>query len=726
ETIAFKVSSASAEPYEARLVRVICGDPNPAGPGILEEPVSSAFEGRYPSRAQTLHLGSYARVPVGDGLGALTSFTLLATIWPTLPDKGEQAVISHGGGAAGRGFALTIDPEQGATLRLGREGGEDPRISVGRPLRQRVWYRIWASLDTETGRVCVGQTALDGPWAQDDSGLATASLDGPVALDAGGDLLIAGLVGDPVTGHFNGKIEAPTIYDRALIADEVPGAATGEIGVGLLARWDFSQAIPSTRIIDVGPQGLHGELVNLPARAMTGSTWNGREMCWRHAPEDYGAIHFHDDDIYDAGWETDFTFTVPDELPSGIYAARLRCGEHQDTMPFVVCPPKGRRRADLCVIIPTITYAIYGNHARPDFSEAWTRRATEWPAYPWNPAQHREYGLSTYNVHNDGSGICHAAHLRPLMTVKQGYFTFPAEIGSGLRHYQADTHLIAWLESKAIAYDLMTDLELHREGAAALGGYRCVLTASHPEYHTAETLDALTAYRDGGGRLGYLGGNGFYWRVALHSELPGAIEIRRGEGGIRAWAAEPGEYYNAFDGNYGGLWRRNARPPQLLAGVGFSAQGKFNGSYYRRTSDARDSRVSWIFEGITDERLGDFGLSGGGAAGYELDRADPRLGTPAHTLVVARSEGHGEDFVLVPEEQLTHITTWPGEPPEVLIRADMAFFETPRGGAVFSVGSITFCGSLMHAGGDNNISRLLENVVRRFLEPRPFEMPDAS
>ena len=417
---------------------------------------------------------------------------------------------------------------------------------------------------------------------------------------------------------------------------------------------------------------------------------------------------------------------MPDELPSGIYAARLRCGEHQDTMPFVVCPPKGGRRADLCVIIPTITYAIYGNHARPDFSEAWTRRAAEWPAYPWNPAQHREYGLSTYNVHNDGSGICHAAHLRPLMTVKQGYFTFPAEIGSGLRHYQADTHLIAWLESKAIAYDLVTDLELHREGAATLGGYRCVLTASHPEYHTAETLDALTAYRDGGGRLGYLGVNGFYWRVALHSELPGAIEIRRGEGGIRAWAAEPGEYYNAFDGNYGGLWRRNARPPQLLAGVGFSAQGKFNGSYYRRTSDARDSRVSWIFEGITDDRLGDFGLSGGGAAGYELDRADPRLGTPAHTLVVARSEGHGEDFVLVPEEQLTHITTWPGEPPEALIRADMAFFETPRGGAVFSVGSITFCGSLNHDGGDNNISRLLENVVRRFLEPRPFEMPDAS
>jgi hypothetical protein len=39
-----------------------------------------------------------------------------------------------------------------------------------------------------------------------------------------------------------------------------------------------------------------------------------------------------------------------------------------------------------------------------------------------------------------------------------------------------------------------------------------------------------------------------------------------------------GEYYHA-DGAYGGLWRRNGRPPQKLCGVGFSAQGLFEGSY---------------------------------------------------------------------------------------------------------------------------------------------------
>jgi N,N-dimethylformamidase len=265
-------------------------------------------------------------------------------------------------------------------------------------------------------------------------------------------------------------------------------------------------------------------------------------------------------------------------------------------------------------------------------------------------------------------------------------------------------------------FDVVTDQELHDDGHEALAPYTAVLTTTHPEYHTARSLDAFQHYRDAGGRLGYLGGNGFYWRVALHEEAPGTIEIRRGEGGIRIWAAEPGEYYNAFDGAYGGLWRRNGRPPQKLAGIGFSAQGTFLGSYYRRTPESNDPRTSWIFDGIDDELLGDFGLSGGGAAGYELDRADPGLGSPEDLIVVARSEGHADTYVVVPEEILSHVSTVPGEKPAELIRADMSYFATPSGGAVFSTGSITFCGSLPCNGFDNNISRLLLNVVKRFLK----------
>ncbi|MEO1265141.1 MAG: N,N-dimethylformamidase beta subunit family domain-containing protein, partial [Pseudomonadota bacterium] len=294
----------------------------------------------------------------------------------------------------------------------------------------------------------------------------------------------------------------------------------------------------------------------------------------------------------------------------------------------------------------------------------------------------------------------------------------------GLRHYQADTHLTMWLEAKGFDYDIITDAELHAEGIALLGSYDVLMTGSHPEYHTREMLDALVAYRDGGGRFCYLGGNGFYWKIALSPERDGAIEIRRAEGGIRAWASEPGEYYNQFDGAYGGLWRRNGRPPQHLTGVGFTGQGNFVGSHYRITRDARASRGGWILDGIDGDVFGGHGFSGHGAAGFELDRADKALGTPHHAVILAQSEGHEPDapWVLVPEERLTHLTTLPGDSDADLIRADMLFFETAGGaGAVFSTGSITFCGSLPTNGFDNDVSRLLANVVTRFCDPSPFD-----
>ena len=75
---------------------------------------------------------------------------------------------------------------------------------------------------------------------------------------------------------------------------------------------------------EISGYAMHGATRNLPMRGATGWRWTGTEWAWTHAPEQYGAIHFHADDLYDAGWDTDFTFTVPAELASGIYAARLR------------------------------------------------------------------------------------------------------------------------------------------------------------------------------------------------------------------------------------------------------------------------------------------------------------------------------------------------------------------------------------------------------------------
>ena len=137
---------------------------------------------------------------------------------------------------------------------------------------------------------------------------------------------------------------------------------------------------------------------------------------------------------------------------------------------------------------------------------------------------------------------------------------------------------------------------------------------------------------------------------------------------------------------------------------------------------ADDPRVAWIFAGVEDELIGDFGILQGGASGLEIDATDPRIGTPPHALVVARSENHSNTYELVAEEVLVpHGATDAIINPS--IHADMTFFETPQGGAVFSTGSIAYAGSLGWNKFDNNLFRLTTNVLNRFRDPAPFEMP---
>ena len=432
---------------------------------------------------------------------------------------------------------------------------------------------------------------------------------------------------------------------------------------------------------------------------MTGHNWTGAVMDWTRAPEQYGAIHFHDDDLVDANWQPDFELEVPAGLRSGVYAARLSAQEAEFYVPFFVRPPRGTSRAKIAYLAATATYLAYINN-RGRFAslatELYHGRLTIMDAVDGLLLEYPEVGLSTYDRHSDGSGVAYASRLRPATNVKP----------TG-RHwnFNLDLFIVDWLEHLGVDYDVITEEDLHYEGIDLLRPYAVVLTGSHPEYDSLAMLDALDGYLRQGGRLMYMGGNGFYWRIAHHPTRRGVIEVRRAEGGVRAWDALPGEAYHSFTGEYGGLWRRQGRAPQKLAGVGFISQGFDKCSYYRRTPASRDPRVGFMFEGIEEEILGDFGVLQGGAAGLEIDSADPALGTPPHALVVARSENHSNTYELVAEEvRIPHGATDALQNTE--IHADLVFFETPAGGAVFSTGSIAYAGSLSWNRFDNNIARL--------------------
>ncbi len=625
-----------------------------------------------------------------------------------------------------RGFALVVDEQGAIGLMLG-DGARIETIGSGRPLFEREWAFVAACYDAATGRVAIVQELLGRPGV----GAPAIQREAMAAVKPSAEglplLMAAALqerVGERLATalHYNGKIERPRLARRALTRAEMAQANDQShgavLGDALAGAWDFAADISSETVRDLSRNGLQGRTVNLPARAMTGHNWDGSVFGWRQAPEQYGAIHFHEDDLYDAGWDCDFELALPHDLPSGAYAARLRLAGDEDHVPFFVTPKPGQRRADLAFLAATATYVAYANpHYAFDDPIDEVSRGTLTVLRPGDVYlnEHRELGLSTYDSHRDGSGVCHSSRLRPMLNFRPR---------GRVWNFNADLFVLDWLEAQGIACDVITDDDLHDEGAAALAPYRVVLTGTHPEYFTTPMWDGLASYLDRGGRLMYLGGNGFYWRCAWHPTLPGALELRRAENGTRNWIAEPGEYHHSFDGERGGLWRSLGRAPQRLVGVGFAAEGFDVSSHFRRAPGSFEPRAAFVFDGIgADEVIGDFGALGGGAAGMELDRADRRLGTPPQALVLASSELHSNVYVPTPEELRA---LYPGldgiECPTV--RADMLFFETPAGGAVWSTGSIAWACSLPHNGFANNVARITGNVLRRFVDPAPFVMPE--
>ena len=328
---------------------------------------------------------------------------------------------------------------------------------------------------------------------------------------------------------------------------------------------------------------------------------------------------------------------------------------------------------------------------------------------------HQEWGNSIYDVHSDGSGWCYSTPRRPILNMRPGYRFW--NTGSPER-FNADLYLVDWLDHEGVQCDYFTDHDLHEEGLDLLRDYRVIITGTHPEYVSEAILLALEGYLQQGGRLMYLGGNGFYWVTSVADRSAGTVEVRRGYNGTRTWESAPGETYHASTGELGGLWRYRGRAPNTLVGVGFAAQSDSHtrAAGYRRLPASHQPEVAFMFKGIgEDEMIGEFGLMNGGAAGYEIDRFDERLGAPGECYRVATSEGlHNETYLLTVEDMLFTLPSVAG-PDCRDVRADLVYARCGDGGEVFSTGSINWCGSLSHAGYDNNVARLTGNVLRHFL-----------
>ena len=86
---------------------------------------------------------------------------------------------------------------------------------------------------------------------------------------------------------------------------------------------------------------------------MTGSNWTGAVHDWKAAPEQYGAIHFHDDDQGPTWAGTRACrLTIPADWPSGFYAAHINNDAGEDYIPFIVRPRQPQ--ADVVLLVPDL------------------------------------------------------------------------------------------------------------------------------------------------------------------------------------------------------------------------------------------------------------------------------------------------------------------------------------------------------------------------------------
>ena len=769
DDVKFYVNSEENEVYDAQIVRLIHGDTNPEGPGYKEEEIGGTCNKAYPGRNQRIHGGSYIIVPQDERLN-VESFTLQCYIFPTTPEKGRQGLLTKWVEENKSGFGLFIDESGCLSAEIGDGRGLVTKVSSEKKLLRKVWYLAAVSYDARTGSLTLYQepvvTSTNGGLgigllnpAEDTTAVVESRNsmrpginDAPFLMGASSWTERSGRsvfgahfkeAPEPVElpvqdrSTYNGKIDRPRLSRRALSKAEIEALARGyqgcpaELRNDVIGAWDFhaniTNNIASTLIVDTSTSRINGYIINMPVRGMTGFNWTGDEIVYHHKPEEYGAIHFHDDDIDDARWEVDFEYTIPENLKSGIYAVRLRIGgldspDTEDYIPFVVRPPRGKTTAKLAFILPTNSYLAYSNDNLATncvVAELLAGKVPVMTASDLYLNEHREYGLSTYSLHSDDSGVCYSSRLRPILNMRPKYRHW---LSPSLWQLNGDLHLVDWLEEKNFEFDIHTDEDLDREGVELLNKYQTVLTGSHPEYTSEKMFSAYEQYQQDGGRWIYLGANGFYWCSEYHPDNSNIIEVRKGEAGTRAWTANPGEYNNAFDGKYGGMWRARGRIPSKLCGLTFTAYGFDVSSYYVRDKDSERPETAWIMDGIGNgERIGDFGLVGGGAAGLELDRYDIEFGTPHEAYLLAHSEGHTNLMLQVNEEIHFSVRGYHGGGTEnPMVRADMIYYKTPNDGALFAPGSLSWCGSLSHNNYNNNVSRITENAIRGFLKEGPL------
>lgn len=307
----------------------------------------------------------------------------------------------------------------------------------------------------------------------------------------GAHLLALGSSGDPGAKTLNGR------FGRISIVQD-----------GTSYSWQFPAVGPRLCLRSIEDAEVLLSIHNMPTFAVASSRFTGESHDPRMVPSHYDAVHIHDDDFGGFDWPHDMVVSVPPNARSGVYAAEITSAAGVEKLPFFVCSASPASK--LAFLVPTFTYLSYADERLPPIR------------YPWHGSDRghlfsidNEF-LSLYDVHSDLSGVSLTSTRRPKATLRDDYH-YPLSDSPHL--LPVDLQFLKFCARQGIEVDIVTDHDLHRRGSSSIAAYGGLLTGSHPEYWSRPMMAALDEFMTSGGNVAYLGGNGFYWVVALESEL---------------------------------------------------------------------------------------------------------------------------------------------------------------------------------------------------------------
>jgi hypothetical protein len=221
------------------------------------------------------------------------------------------------------------------------------------------------------------------------------------------------------------------------------------------------------------------------------------------------------------------------------------------------------------------------------------------------------------------------------------------------RYRSYDVQFLHWLVSRGHAVDTYADEDIDRfpSPEALRASYDLIVFPGHTEYVTQRLYDLVQGYRDLGGRLIFLSANNFFRRVNRTGNTARLI----------------------------GEWRNLGRPEAALLGAQYLAND--SGQRQAPFTVAGAESAPWLFARTGLGNGSQFGLYG-----IEIDATTPN--SPPGTQVLAR----------IPD------LLGPGR------TAEMTYYETPNGAAVFSAGVLNFGGTIMLWP---QTARLLDNIWSR-------------